>query len=417
MVGSKYRFEPGRAARFDLVIEGESTGGGSSRDAGREHLPSRLDYDRALHSGESVRYEFLYEPGATMVHPAFGRVIFALEPDGVQVHGPAWGKDDWARSANPDEPAPGHRLGPERPPFKPGTWNEVVLSLRADTITLALNGVAIYERRLDQGDVPRFGLFHFRDRTAVRVRNVILRGEWPQSLTAAQLSNLTARQDGPGSIPERRTRHAWISEAILRQNALHVLRSTRSLPVLQRYEALRAWVMPEDGLGGPRLDGAFPPCDPAPSAATSMPPVSESVTAAVPAVELVAAAREAGRLNELETAFHAATPAASEMRREQAALATLIAIAKESDAAAAGALGRLRSLFDQTKADAGATYWPEFVAASAALARPALTTRRSAAHRRPCRLHGHEGSPGCPFHAHPPCGRHRRVGRPASRAA
>ena len=31
-----------------------------------------------------------------------------------------------------------------------GRWNEVILSLRADTITLALNGVAIYERQLDR---------------------------------------------------------------------------------------------------------------------------------------------------------------------------------------------------------------------------------------------------------------------------
>ena len=304
-----------------------------------ERMPSRLDYDRGLQNGESVHYEFLYEPGATMVHPTFGRVIFALEPDGVQVHGGAWGEGTWSPPARPDEPAPGRRQGPERPPLKPGTWNEVMLALRADMITLALNGVAIYERPVEQADVPRFGLFHFRDRTAVRVRNVVLRGDSPQSLTSAQLGDLTARRDGPGSIDERRIRHAWIGESILRQNALHVLKRTRILPVSKRYEALRAWVMPEDGVGGPRLNGVFQPCDPAPAVAADIPPSSNGVTAAVPAVELVAAARDAGRLDELEAALRGAAPAASEMRREQAALATLIAIAKESDTDAARALG------------------------------------------------------------------------------
>ena len=159
---------------------------------GQFPLPSRLDYDRPFSSGDSVRYEFLYEPGGTMVQPALGRVIFALGPDGVQIHGPDWGEDGWAGSGDHAHPAPGRQLGPEKPPLKPGAWNDVVVTLRAGKVTLDLNGVAIYERQLDRGDVPRFGLFHFRDRTAVQVRNVVLRGDWPQALTSAQLADMTA---------------------------------------------------------------------------------------------------------------------------------------------------------------------------------------------------------------------------------
>ena len=90
---------------------------------GQFPLPSRLDYDRPFSSGDSVRYEFLYEPGATMVQPALGRVIFALGPDGVQIHGPDWGEDGWAGSGDHAHPAPGRQLGPEKPPLKPGGWN------------------------------------------------------------------------------------------------------------------------------------------------------------------------------------------------------------------------------------------------------------------------------------------------------
>ena len=158
----------------------------------------------------------------------------------------------------------------------------------------------------------------------------------------------------------------------MRQNALHVLNRTRTLPVSERYEALRAWVMPEDGLGGPRLDGVFQPCDPAP-------PVADKHSAELEWRHGRGAGRRAGRCGPRRRPagrargepFATLGLPASEMRREQAALATLIAVAKESDADAARSLARLRSLLDQTKADADATFWPEFVAASAALSRPA----------------------------------------------
>jgi predicted Zn-dependent protease len=339
---------------------------------GSAPLPNRLNYDRPLRSGDSIRYEFLYEPGTTMVHPALGRVIFALEPDGVRVHGREWGSDGGDGSRGSEVPAAGRCLGPEKLSLKPGAWNRLVVAYRANTVTLDLNGVAIYERRLDQGDVPIFGLFHFRDRTAVRVRDVVLRGDWPRSLSAAQAADLTARTDGPGPIAERRIRHAWIGESLLRQDAHHVLARARTLPPSQRYEVLRAWVLPDSGLAPPRLDGVFRPCDPAPSVTGAIPSSLHVDTAAVPAAELVAGARAAGRLDELEADLRGAAYPAGNPGREQTALAVLTAIARERDEDARPSLDRLRSLLNQTKADPAAAFWPEFVAAAAALSRPAL---------------------------------------------
>ena len=33
-----------------------------------------------------IAYEFYYEPGKVMVHPALDRLAFLLEPDGVKIH-------------------------------------------------------------------------------------------------------------------------------------------------------------------------------------------------------------------------------------------------------------------------------------------------------------------------------------------
>ena len=47
---------------------------------------------------------------------------------------------------------------------------------------IELNGTVVYEAKL-AADVERlFGLFHYRDQTAVRVRNVVLTGPWPKTL-------------------------------------------------------------------------------------------------------------------------------------------------------------------------------------------------------------------------------------------
>ncbi len=45
---------------------------------------SRLYYHRPLGDGDAISYEFLYEPGQVMVHPAIDRLAFLLEPGGCQ---------------------------------------------------------------------------------------------------------------------------------------------------------------------------------------------------------------------------------------------------------------------------------------------------------------------------------------------
>ena len=55
-------------------------------DGPSEADQSRLCYFRPLRDGDTLSYEFLFEPGQVMVHPALDRLVFLCEPAGVRLH-------------------------------------------------------------------------------------------------------------------------------------------------------------------------------------------------------------------------------------------------------------------------------------------------------------------------------------------
>jgi hypothetical protein len=117
------------------------------------------------------------------------RLVFLLDPEGVRLHWLTDGSHD-RTGLPPDNTAtePKNRRGPAVLPLKPKTWNHIKLSLSGDTIALRLNDTVIYERPLEATNQRTFGLFHYADATALRVRNVIYRGNWPRRVpTAAEL--------------------------------------------------------------------------------------------------------------------------------------------------------------------------------------------------------------------------------------
>ena len=105
---------------------------GDSTSRRLEPSTSRAGWPTSARSldGESISYEFLYEPGQTMAHPALGRLAFLIEPDGVQLHwmtdGPGPTPPAWrptTPSTSPEPPGPGPL------PLKPGDWNRATLAL------------------------------------------------------------------------------------------------------------------------------------------------------------------------------------------------------------------------------------------------------------------------------------------------
>ncbi|MEE8450364.1 MAG: DUF1583 domain-containing protein, partial [Thermoguttaceae bacterium] len=334
-------------------------------------VQSTINYDRPLRSGETVSYEFLYEPNEKTAHPSLGRIAFLLEPDGVKLH---WITDKPSSEVGgllPDNAivAAEERRGPEQLPLKPGQWNTMSVSLQDEVVTLRLNDEEIYRRQFEPENSRLFGLFHYKDRSAVEVRKLVLTGDWPEKLPPELFDDLTACAVPGESAETRSARAALIGEEYFSRNADAVVRRARELPPQQRYEDLLAWVFPKDTPGTIRLYGDFSQLDPPPP----VKPTDRGGVLQAPALELVEVARQLGKLDALASWVDASVPDEEHSRRGKLALLALIQMSQGQEKEATLALDQLRSLASDVPASAGKWQrWPEFVAASVALEHPEM---------------------------------------------
>ena len=233
--------------------------------AGTEADQSVISYFRPLQSGDVLTYEFLYEPGQIVVHPAVGRIAFLLEPEGVKVH---WmtegGRDLSGLAADNAVIEPSNRRGPAALPLQAGEWNNVRLAVEGPKVKVELNGQAVYERMLEPAVGREFGLFHYKDQTAAQARNVVLRGKWPESLDKARLDGLLAPDPAaPDTVADRRARHTLIGEPIFALEAGEIVERASKLPPGEAYAQLVTWVLPTPDHPVLRLAGDFSPSFPA----------------------------------------------------------------------------------------------------------------------------------------------------------
>ncbi len=158
---------------------------------------SLLRYSRPLIEDGSIAYEFYYAAGQTVAHPALDRLAFLLDPNGIQLH---WITDGmFERSSLPPDnsfPVSNPQNVAQPLPLRPDAWNSMRLSLAGQTLGLDLNGVKILERQLEETNSRHFGLFHYTERSEMRVRNVVMQGDWPRTLTPVSQQQLA------DSIPE-----------------------------------------------------------------------------------------------------------------------------------------------------------------------------------------------------------------------
>jgi hypothetical protein len=258
-------------------------------------------------------------------------------------------------------------------------WNGLQITLDGDTARLTLNGTPIYERPTQAASDLRFGLFHFRDQTEVQVRNVVLRGNWPEKFGPEILENLTKLESAEESAAVARARYALTREEELADDAYQVWRDAQSLQAEQRYAKLREWVLPSPGHPTYRLQAELTPVDPPlPSAREAIAKLKSSRShlggeLVSPAWELVRTAAALNKLDELESSLAADVREAPEGARNLLALQTLVAVARGDDNRATASL---RLLLAQLQSLDPATpqvdRYPEFVAIHAATLRPAL---------------------------------------------
>lgn len=160
---------------------------------------SLLTYSRPMFEDGTIRYEFFYQPGKACVHPALGELAFLLAPDGIRVHQVTHGR--YERPLNhlrPDnqtlvrenQRGPKDQVSPAKLPLMPGQWNQMKLAVEDNILTLALNGETVYEQLLSEDHRRVFGLFHFRDQTEARVREMAWTGQWPKELPTLEQQKL-----------------------------------------------------------------------------------------------------------------------------------------------------------------------------------------------------------------------------------
>ncbi|MDR3638922.1 MAG: DUF1583 domain-containing protein [Isosphaeraceae bacterium] len=348
---------------------------------GNQAVESRLYYVRPLREGDSLSYEFYYEPGAVMVHPALDRLTFLLEPEGVRLHWITDGENEWTglKPGNSVEDA-SLRQGTDKLPLKARAWNAAKVAIVKGSVVVSLNGVEVARRALEPSNSRQFGFFHFRDRTAAQARNVVLTGSWAKALPA----DLAARDDAAtASRGDRVARHELLGgEETFARSAASILKAARALPPAQRYERLAAWVLPQDGRPDYRLGGVYTPTDAAPPVATPgvEPPdnlaeerLHTGGVIDAPALQLVALAKQLGKLDALAAQVEADTSEWESVRHGRLALLGLIHIAQKRDDDALQDLAQLAVMARALPQDAPVwRRWPEQLAQWAALGRPKL---------------------------------------------
>lgn len=147
--------------------------------AGAERV---LRYVWPLVWNSEVTYEFFCEDGKSIVHPSLGRTAFLIEHSGVAVHETTNGAWEDSHLDPLHQSMEGNRISMASLPLKSGEWNRMVVQINGDVLRLRLNDLLIHESDVAATNDRCFGLFYYCDQSEARVRNIVLKGDWPKSV-------------------------------------------------------------------------------------------------------------------------------------------------------------------------------------------------------------------------------------------
>ena len=280
-----------------------------------------LQYDRPMLTEETVTWEFEYSEGTIETHPAIGRLVFLLRPNGVRLH---WiPVSDVERAILPFDhelPVTDDPTASRKVPFVNG-WNKASLSLQTHGLTLSVNGTEVYQHEIRPIDSHQFGLFHFRDRTESRVRNVVLSGNWPRVLNDESFQQLMVGDQQPLTLAENKALDRITGDQPFSASILEVMNHAAKMKTELRYKFLCDWVLPSITHPRWRMFATLKPkgmesqCSGSIrsnlliSAAFNTGDQADPSGGFVlsPALELIAIAKELGKLDELRVQVEACT--------------------------------------------------------------------------------------------------------------
>lgn len=364
---------------------------------------SRLYYSRPLLDGERLKYEFWYEAGADgcHVHPALDRLTFLLESEGLKVHWMTDGdvSDEAYGGLATDNSLADKSFRRGEVQLKDQDWNAVEITVKNDAAIITLNGSVIGEYPLEADNSRQFGLYHDKNATSVKVRNVVLTGDWPMSVSPEILASITSKDGRRTEADQHQLRHT-IEEKYRATDLDHLLLQARSLMPQPRYEFLKTWVLPNETHGTLRIYGDTAPADPLAITSNRIAPVNiaavnvdetkaESRTNSAakpatrsrsggeliaPALDLVAVAKELGKLDELAELVRRVPETPAQVKRSRHAMLVLISIASGDLKVAEAELKALTPTREQGLSDTLPVVerWPELIAAAEAARVPQL---------------------------------------------
>lgn len=321
---------------------------------------SLLRYQRPLLEDESIRYEFFYEPGETLAHPALGRLAFLLEEGGIRIRWLTNDDGDW--TGLPVDNAtvePFNRRGPRPLPLKPQEWNKVEVTRAERKVKITLNDVLVYQRPLDFGGDHQFGLYRNRHESSVRVRKVVMTGDWPRELPQEFWDNPAARELGTLAVKDRRVTNRVVGQRFLAANARQIRSRARTLIGRDRYDYLAEWVLPGDGHEGFRLAGYFTQTDPSPAVLARRGGSTEGAEVLSPALDLLDVAFGLGLVADLRRRVETAEAPDLLDRKSQLALLALIDLQRGKPELAEESFAELQSVVPTIQQYSLSEVWPE----------------------------------------------------------
>jgi tetratricopeptide (TPR) repeat protein len=379
--GEYVLFDPSARVTFDWHAAGGILEGRADQ-AAAPFQQSRLYYHRPLQDGERLTYQFLYEPGKTHVSPTLGRIAYLLQPEGLRLHWMTPTNDATepllVNAANEIAVSDIKKLA-----LKENNWNDVELAIRGDKLHVSLNGSEIYDCPIEPSCDRRFGFFHFKSQTAVKVRSVVLHGNWAAEPRVSNTADLLALKPASTTDSLTRARHALVGEKVLTTAAYDVWLAAQAMSPEKRYEYLKEWVLPSRDHLTVRLAVDWTPTDPiqtvpraerlgSTSPGASQPPGHVGGELVSPALALVASAKQLGKLDDLATAIAIAAKEHPEQVRALISLQVLLALARDDEQSAQVGL---KQAFAFIKSQLVETplheRYAEFLAAYAALEFPA----------------------------------------------
>ncbi|MEM1224227.1 MAG: DUF1583 domain-containing protein [Planctomycetota bacterium] len=315
--------------RTDLIasepIVAASPNGADSRDqrpdamdpTTNESRHGVLRYDRPLLAGEQFQFEFFAADDCD-VHPVVGRLVFLMDPGGVQLRWITHGENDWTGLPIDNKLVePLKRRGPKTLPLHLNQWNRMSLSMLDSRLTLNLNGTTVYVRDTLLGDDTRFGWYRESTDASIEIRKATLSGDWPEQIDLPSVVRRKASGDPQSLVAAAEL----FREADASDNVVAIVANARDLPGEERVRFLTNWVLPNDWHDTIRLASDFMPLHTWPADGIDVDERGVGLISA--AMELLDSAEELHQVDQLIASLDAFVTTSVDQQRNRAAFLAL----------------------------------------------------------------------------------------------